>query len=119
MTLLKDSLDTLKGYGVVLKEAATTTTKDLADASVSAIADVIRNAGKPSSAVPETHKAVAKGTDANGSTVIPLPTNPAAPVSPGAVAQAGKEAGLPTWAIVLLVLSGVAVVGGVIYVVAK
>lgn len=110
MAFLTDALDTLKGYGGSIAATAGSTLKGVADASVQAINDNIANAGKPRTAVPETHNPVPTGQTSNGSTVIPMPATPAAQV-----AAAAAAAGMPTWALVLLSVSAVAVVGGGVY----
>lgn len=107
MSFLNDALDTLKGYGGSIAATAGSTLKGVGDATVSAINSTIANAGKPSSAVPETHQALPVGQTANGSSVLPLPSTPA-----GTVAAA---AGMPVWAMVLLGVSTAAVVGGGVY----
>lgn len=110
MSWLKDSLDTLQGYGTSIIGTAGTTLKGVGDATVKSINDTIANAGKASSAVPETHAAVPTGQTANGSTVVPLPT---------AASGMANAAGMPTWAIALLGVSAVAVVGGGLYLAVK
>lgn len=111
MSWLKDSLDTIQGYGSSIGGTLGTTLKGVGDATVSAINQTIANAGKPSSAVPETHATVPTGQTANGSTVVPLPAAAAGP--------AAAVAGMPTWAIALLAVGGVALVGGGLYMVVK
>lgn len=111
MSFLNDALDTLGGYGKSIGGTVGSTLKGVGDATVSAINTTIANAGKPATAVPEQHAAVATGQNSDGSTVIPLPSTPA-----GTVAAA---TGMPAWAIALLAVSGAAVVGGVLYVAVK
>lgn len=108
MSFLTDTLDSLKGIG---KEVATTTgtalIQGVGNATTAAINKTVAKAGQSSTAVPEQHGAVVTGQNANGSTVVMAP------------ASAGAGAGMPGWAVALLAVSSVAVIGGGLYLVVK
>lgn len=110
MFSLSDTMDTLAGFGASIADTAASTIHDAAAATVNSINQTIANAGKPSSAVPESHQTLATGQNSNGSTVVPAPTT--APVAHAAAA-------LPMWVKVLAGVSALALVGGGVYVAVK
>lgn len=109
-------LDTIAGYGQQLGDAATAGLKGFADATVQAAADTLHNAGTTKSAVPETHKAVQVGENANGAPVVPLP-NGAISSNGQVIAAAGS--GVPVWVWVVGSLSALALVGGITYAIVR
>lgn len=74
-------LDTLKVLGVKAKDdiggAALDLTKTAATVTIEAAADVIRNAGKPTTAANGTIKQPKTGVNADGTPVVVLPDNAA------------------------------------------
>lgn len=109
-------LDTVQSYGADLAGAATAGLKGAADATVAAAVDTLKNAGTAKSAITETHKAVQTGVNANGSTVLPMPSQVAASSGGGFLAgPVGVPAGVPVWVWYLAGGSLVLIVGGVTY----